>query len=140
MTTQALSGKCLCGACQFTATPVDNKIGACHCSTCRGWGGGPFMSVGCGKSVSFNADAPIKVYDSSPWAERGFCQECGSHLFYRLKGDGLYFVLAGSFDDLGQVVFDHQVFIDQKPDFYSFANQTHNMTGAEMFAKFAPPA
>ena len=98
------------------------------------------MSVDCGKNVSFNADAPIKVYDSSQWAERGFCQECGSHLFYRLKGDGLYFVLAGSFDHLDQVIFDHQVFIDQKPDFYTFANQTHNMTGAEMFAKFAPPA
>ena len=22
---------------------------------------------------------------SSAWAERGFCKNCGSHLFYRLK-------------------------------------------------------
>lgn len=32
-------------------------------------------------------------------------------------------------------VFDHQVFIDEKPDFYAFANQTRKPTGAELFAQ-----
>ncbi len=36
------------------------------------------------------------------------------------------------------MVFDHQVFIDQKPAYYEFANQTKNMTGAELFAMYAP--
>ena len=140
MQNEAKSGKCLCGACGFSASLSDNKVGACHCTTCRGWGGGPFLSVACGTTVSFSEGAPVKVYDSSPWAERGFCSCCGSHLFYRLKGEGLYFVLVGSFDDLGDVEFDHQVFIDQKPSYYTFANQTNDMTGAEMFAKFATPS
>lgn len=139
MQNQTKHGKCLCGACRFSATPVDNKIGACHCTTCRTWGGGPFLSVACGTTVTFNDGAPIQVFDSSPWAERGFCHQCGSHLFYRLKSDGLYFMLAGIFDSLGEAEFDHQVFIDQKPPYYTFANRTHDMTGAEMFAKFAPP-
>ena len=26
-----------------------------------------------------------------------------------------------------------------KPPYYEFANKTHNMTGAEVFAAFAPP-
>ncbi len=32
-----------------------------------------------------------------------------------------------------------QIFIDEKPAYYDFANKTHNMTGAEVFAAFAPP-
>ncbi len=36
--------------------------------------------------------------------------------------------------------FDKQIFIDEKPSFYCFANETNKMTGAEVFAKYAPPA
>jgi hypothetical protein len=36
--------------------------------------------------------------------------------------------------------FDHQVFIDEKPAYYHFAETTEDMTGAEVFAKYAPPA
>lgn len=45
----------------------------------------------------------------------------------------------GFFDDSDDLVLDHEVFIDEKPAFYSFAEKTEQMTGAELFAKFAPP-
>jgi hypothetical protein len=45
---------------------------------------------------------------------------------------------AGIFGDDQSFVFDHQVFIDEKPAYYDFANKTEDMTGAELFAKFAP--
>jgi hypothetical protein len=38
------------------------------------------------------------------------------------------------------LVFDRQVFIDEKPSFYRFTNETHDMTGAELFAKFGSSA
>ena len=31
---------------------------------------------------------------------------------------------------------DNQIFIDEKPDFYSFANETTTLTGEEVFAQF----
>jgi len=80
----------------------------------------------------------MSVYPSSDWAERGFCNQCGSHLFYRLKENNQHFIPVGLFDDDSQFVFDHQVFIDKKPSYYCFANETSNMTGAEVFAKYAP--
>ena len=46
---------------------------------------------------------------------------------------------AGLFDDDPDFTLDHQVFIDKKPDFYSFANKTNDMTEAELFAEYAPP-
>jgi hypothetical protein len=42
-----------------------------------------------------------------------------------------------SFDNSEGLVFDLQVFIEEKPEYYSFANQTKNMTGEELFAMFA---
>jgi hypothetical protein len=95
------------------------------------------MVTDCGTAVTFTGQADIRVFDSSQWADRGFCQRCGTHLFYRLKEKQQYFVPVGLFADDERFVFDHQVFIDEKPEFYCFANQTHNMTGAELFAQFA---
>lgn len=131
-------GRCLCGEIRITAKRLGTNVGACHCGMCRRWGGGPLMAVDCGAEVSFEGEDNVSVFDSSPWAQRGFCKTCGSHLFYRLKESGQYSVPAGLFDEDADFVLDHQVFIDEKPAFYAFANQTNDMTGAEVFAKYAP--
>ncbi len=138
MTNSAGKGGCLCGAVRFTAAACDNHVGACHCGMCRKWGGGPLLAVDCGRDVKFDGEESVGVYASSDWAERGFCARCGSHLFYRLKDSGQYMIPVGLFDEIGTPVLDHQVFIDSKPGWYDFANQTENMTGAEVFAMFAP--
>ncbi|PSJ47665.1 aldehyde-activating protein [Zobellella endophytica] len=131
-------GSCLCGAVRVTAVFKSNKVGVCHCGMCRKWGGGPLMTVDCEPGVAFEGREHIAAFASSAWAERAFCRHCGSHLYYRLKdGDELILSL-GLFDELDDLVLDHQIFIDKKPGFYSFANRTHTMTEAEVFAKFAP--
>ena len=79
------------------------------------------------------------VFDSSPWAQRGFCKHCGTHLFYRLKEAQHYHLPVGLFDEAPEFSFDQQIFIDEKPAYYRFANDTRNMTGAEVFALYAPP-
>ena len=95
------------------------------------------MTVDCGTDVSFEGEEQITLYESSEWARRGFCSRCGSHLFYLLKEDGRYFVPVGLFDSEEQFRFAHQIFIDKKPSFYSFANVTDNSTEEEVFAKYA---
>ena len=127
------SGSCLCGSVRVSAQNATNKVGACHCSMCRKWGGGPYMEVDCGTEVSFIGEENITVYNSSDWADRGFCNSCGSHLFYRLKESKQYMIPVGLFDEQDFFVFENQVFIDKKPSFYSFANKTNDMTEAEIF-------
>ena len=134
------SGSCLCGEVRFVAKNTDKNVGACHCNICRRWGGGPLMAVDCGTDVSFEGEENISVFDSSAWAERGFCNRCGSHLFYRLKESRQHIMPVGLFDNDEGFVFDHQVFIDEKPSFYCFADETTDMTGAEVFAKYASPS
>lgn len=130
-------GSCLCGAVHVTAQPTSNNVDACHCVMCRKWGGGPFLSTGCGTAVSFEGEENIRVFNSSEWAERGFCQKCGTHLFYRLKQEGRYALPIGLFDSNNNWELTEQIFIDQKPGFYSLAEKTQNLTGEEVFAQYS---
>ena len=132
-----VKGSCLCGAVNISTTAINNHIGACHCSMCRKWGGGALLGVECEGDISFSGEEYIGVYQSSEWAERGFCNKCGSHLFYRLKEKNHYYIPVGIFDNEEGFVFDLQVFIEEKPEYYFFANETKNMTGEELFAMFA---
>ena len=134
--TPDLKGQCLCGAIKISASSEDNAVGACHCKSCRRWGGGPFMEIDCGQAVTIEGEEHLSVFNSSDWAERGFCRKCGSHLFYRLKESGQHMVPIGLFDDREDLAFKHQVFIDEKPSYYHFGNKTKDMTGAEIFALF----
>ena len=129
-------GHCLCGEVHFTVNTLTKGIGACHCNMCRKWGGGPLLALDCGTDVQFEGEENIITFSSSDWAERGFCKQCGTHLFYRLKRNQQYVMPVGLFDDDGQFSFKLQIFTEEKPDYYCFANETENMTGAEVFAKY----
>jgi hypothetical protein len=131
-----LSGDCLCGAARFTATPENMTMDACHCSMCRRWGGGPAMTVFC-TDVQFEDESAVGVYVSSEWAERGFCKTCGSSLFWRTHDRKMFTVSAHAFDNPEQFPFEVEIYIDQKPANYAFANATRKMTGAEVEAQFA---
>lgn len=131
------NGHCLCGAVTFTATNANTDLNACHCGMCRRWSGGPFMALSCGRDVDFTGEENIAVFDSSEWAERGFCKQCGSHLFYRLKDTAEMEIPVGLFEgNNDDLKFALQVFIDHKPEYYSFANQTETMTEQQVIDKY----
>ena len=134
---KVMSGGCLCGAVRFTAAPRDPHVGACHCGMCRRWSAGPFLALECGGTVKVEDTTQLGVYRSSEWAERCFCKRCGTPLFYRLVGKDFYAVSAEAFDDKTGFAFTSQIFVDEKPAYYDFANKTKNMTGPEVFAAFA---
>jgi hypothetical protein len=104
---------------------------------CFKWGGGPLFAVECESDVQFEGADKISTFNSSDWAERGFCRECGTHLFYRLEQEDHYAIPIGLFDDGNQWMLSEQIFIDEKPPFYSFAETTKNLTGAQVFAQYS---
>jgi len=129
-------GHCLCGEVRIKAKQAGSGVGACHCKMCRRWGGGPFMEIDCGSEVDIEGQDNISIFDSSKWAERGFCRICGTHLFYRLKESAQHMVPVGLFEDEENLAFESQVFIDERPEYYEFANETKNLTGEEIFKMF----
>lgn len=130
-------GSCLCGEVRLAANIKSHQIGVCHCSLCRKWGGGPLFAVECENEVDFEGAEHIATFSSSEWAERGFCKQCGTHLFYRLKEGGHYAIPIGLLEDNDQWQLVEQIFIEEKPEFYSFTQKTKDLTGEEVFALHA---
>ena len=112
-------GSCFCGAVEFTANFPSKWCSHCHCSMCRKTHGAGYVTwVGFESEqveISRGGDQ-LNWFDSSPGAQRGFCQTCGSSLFFRSerwKGE-LHIALGcldGSIDRLPQanVFFDEHV-------------------------------
>jgi len=130
--TDTRKGACVCGAVTFEADVAEQHYLACHCATCRCWGG-PAMVITV-SDLRIDDAAPVKTYDSSSYGQRGFCSECGSHLFWKMKDDSLIHLFVGALDSSDDLEFGTQIFIDSKPAHYTFGNDTKTMTGAEVFA------
>lgn len=139
MATFEKHGSCLCGAITLSLTLDDAHVSACHCGMCRKWAGGPALTVESKQPLRITAGTPT-LYDSSDWAERGFCGQCGTHLFYRLKAGGFESIPVGVLDGDDAWALTLQVYVDHKPAWYAFANPTQNLTQAEVEALFSQPA
>lgn len=133
------AGRCLCGAVRFTAEISRPEHNACHCGMCRRWSGGsPFFGIRA-EDVKFEGEENVGRYDSSDWAQRGFCKQCGTALFYYFKGSKWYGMSAGVFDDNDRFTLTREIFIDRKPHGYSFAGDHPKLTEEETIQKMAKP-
>lgn len=77
-------GACLCGKITFSARQTA-PASACHCHMCRRHHGAAFYSVFCTDFTLLQGRECLHEHASSPWARRGFCENCGSTLFWRGK-------------------------------------------------------
>jgi hypothetical protein len=128
--------ECLCGKVTLQADAVERKFTACHCGQCCQWGG-VWLAAACGSEVVITGQENLSLYDSSAWAERGFCSQCGTHMFYRTKQDQLHFVPVALFKGIVDFKMDRQIFFDKKPEYYCFSNDTVKFTEQEMFEQFS---
>lgn len=131
-----LNGQCLCGRVEFTILNDTSTFDSCHCSMCRRWSGGPAFGVEAKNGIEFKSQQYVKIYNSSEWAERGFCSNCGSHLFYRLKNGSYSNVPFGLLINQSNFKFSTQIYVDHKPECYSFSNETKMMTEADVLKAF----
>jgi hypothetical protein len=130
------SGQCLCGAVRFEAEEVETEFSACHCDMCQQWSSGPFFSTTAGK-VRFTGEEHLTRFQSSAWAERGFCNNCGSNLFFRILKLPDYEMCIGAFDDRSGLVMTGEIFIDRKPDGYALAGKHPRLTEKEALEKYS---
>jgi len=118
MRISTMKAKCLCGNVSLEVEH-DKHVHACHCGMCRIWGSGATFSLIAAKPPKIDGEN-IARYHSSEWAERAFCKNCGTHLFYHFLPNDSYFVFAGLFADnadaeirtLGKLDTKHQAVAD----------------------------
>ena len=129
------TGRCLCGAVTFAVAEFETDHHVCNCEMCRYWAGSPPL-VASAEGVFFTGDGSIDLLESSDWAERGSCKNCGFGLFYRLKESGGYHIPVGLFDNQSAFKVKGEIFIDRKPPGYDFAGDHPRLNEAETFAMF----
>jgi hypothetical protein len=96
------SGGCLCGAVRYSARGPLRDVLVCHCVECRRFHGGPGPYTAVPKD-----DLEIVTARGLRWrasvgsdaqAERAFCGECGSSLFWRAPARTTVSIAAGTLD------------------------------------------
>lgn len=115
-------GSCLCGAVTFVvAGALEHDPQACHCTQCQKQTGSFYMGINVRKSaLAVQGTEHIRWFRSSPEVERGFCDTCGSTLFWRpdLSGYLWISIAMGLFDDsTGRKVGGHE-YTQEQGDYY----------------------
>lgn len=125
-----VNGACFCGQVNFHVEELSGAVHTCHCDTCRQLGGGPVFrnhSI-LQEKVTSNDWDKITVFESSERGERGFCSNCGTHLFYRSKTKPTISLNIELFKEVvPHVAFEAELFYSSKPDYYSFENDTEKL-------------
>lgn len=100
-------GGCLCGAVRYRLSGAPEYSAHCHCRSCQKAAGAGFATW-CGyKEENFEVTkGRIKICETSPSVERGFCGDCGTSLTYVARAvvsgqdfSGQIAVLAPTLDD-----------------------------------------
>lgn len=133
-----MNGQCLCGKTTFEVELKNHDVHVCHCSMCRRQTSGVIMTIDVVQgSLKFIQQEHLSVFNSSEWGERGFCKACGTTIFWRTKDQGYCNINAFSLDEpVDDLKLDLEIFIDSKPDFYTFQNDTKKLTEAQVAALF----
>jgi len=130
MSAEHHTGSCLCGGVADEVEGPLREVIGCHCTQCRKQTG-HYMAATAAKLDKFRIvkDEGLRWYRSSDMAERGFCQICGSTLFWQGKGRDYVAIAAGSVDgETGQRIAFH-IFCADKGDYYDIADGDYQRAG-----------
>jgi hypothetical protein len=124
MTRQATKmGSCLCGDVRFEVREPLRKVVGCHCTQCRKTTGHYLAATAVPlEQFKLTRDAGLKWYRSSDDAQRGFCGNCGSTLFWKANARDYIAIAAGALDgETGLKLVGH-IFCTDKGDYYDIAD------------------
>jgi hypothetical protein len=115
-----VGGSCLCGAVRFEVIGALRDVVLCHCSMCRKTHGhiGAYTNTP-RASLHLIESRGLKWYDSSHFARRGFCGECGASLFWERPAGESISIAAGALELPTRLTTTVQIFVDSAGDYYS---------------------
>lgn len=97
-----VTGRCFCGAVEFTVAGSPAAMGYCHCASCRHWSASPVnaFTLWAPDAVKVTRGAELVAsYKKTANSERCWCKTCGGHLFTRHPAWQLTDVYAATIPD-----------------------------------------
>lgn len=95
------TGGCACGKVRFLATGDPDRVGLCHCTTCRKKHGAPYNVFVVYPADRVKFEGEMTGWKSSEHATRYSCARCASPIYMDEPNDGVVELHLGSFDDVG---------------------------------------
>ncbi len=132
-------GSCLCGGVNYEIDGPLRPIVGCHCVQCRKTSGHHVAATqGRANKLRFVKDEGLSWHRSSPDAERGFCRNCGSSLFWRRVGSELISICAGTLEEGHGLQMVCHIHADTPGTYYGITDGLPQIDQADL-ASLAPP-
>lgn len=115
MAEQCITGGCQCGAVRFRAAALSDNPHVCHCRMCQK-AAGNFFGARIGvllKDLTWTRGQPSKFF-SSQGVARGFCNRCGTPLFFHNEASERISISIGAFDQPGAITLEFELGIEGK--------------------------
>lgn len=111
-------GSCHCGAVAFEAIGPMREIIVCHCTDCLKLAGYSWAATTVQKDrFAFRRGADnVRWYQSSDFAERGFCENCHAQLFYRQTARDTISISPGMLDNFEGLYTSGQIYRASLPE------------------------
>ena len=117
------TGSCECGAVTFELSGDLRPSVACHCTQCRKTSGHYWSATQvASENLKITKTEGLKWYRSSPFAQRGFCQNCGSSLFWEKDGEGATSIGTGTLDGDTGLKTEMHICVADKGDYYDLTD------------------
>ncbi len=112
-------GSCLCGNISYQVKGELRPVILCHCTQCRKTSGHHVAATSCQTDTLTIEGDSLNWYQSSDYAKRGFCQICGSNLFWRPAQGSKTAIFAGTLDGDTGLKVEAQIYTENKGDYYA---------------------
>ena len=129
----AVKGHCLCGAVEFEIQGETATALHCHCTRCRRWSGGSFLTmavVGTDQITITKGRDAVHTYREAGRANRSFCVHCGTALFGFQWPDGPRTVVPlGSLEDPGALAPTMHINVQFKAPWFEIHDDLQQFAG-----------
>ena len=128
---KTFKASCLCSQVTFSVGGFSQQAANCHCTMCRKFHGAAFgtlVSVTKGSLNWLSGESLLRDYTASNGSIRTFCNECGSSLGFRVKGqliDAMEVAIA-TFDEDIPVIINAHIYTDYKACWHEITDDLLN--------------
>jgi hypothetical protein len=135
-----ITGGCLCGGVRYQIVGKLRDVITCHCEQCRRTSGHFVAATACRKTnFKLTLQRTLQWYCAVVGFRRGFCNECGSSLFFEETGGERMSIAAGSLDKPQGLHIAAQIFVAEAGDYYTIDPQVPASKRGEHDVKLPSP-
>ncbi|MFZ1387755.1 MAG: GFA family protein [Thiolinea sp.] len=131
-----ITGGCVCGAVRYQVNGPLRPVIACHCEQCRRYSG-HFVAATATRKKYFQLlkGDGLKWYSYQSGLRQGFCQACGSSLFWEDEQTERFSIAAGSLDQPQGLKIAAHIYAAEAGDYYQLDENASISAGGEHSVK-----